>query len=122
MYHLSIRIDFAPGQRLGPGKVRLLEEIDRRGSIRGAASAMKMSYRRAWLLLKAVEEIFGVPLVETSTGGPRGGGARLTQLGRDVVSGYRQVEERAGKAALAPAMKLAHGRLSATKKPVKPGN
>jgi len=120
MYRLSIRIDFAPGERLGPGKVRLLEEVDRTGSIRSAASAMKMSYRRAWLLIRATEDIFGAPLVQTATGGPRGGGASLTQLGRDVVVGYRKVERQAARATAAAAMRLAHGRVSATKRRVKP--
>jgi molybdate transport system regulatory protein len=60
---------------------------------------MRMSYRKAWLLLKALEETFGGPLVGTSTGGKAGGGARLTPLGRLVVSRYRSLEKLAGQAA-----------------------
>jgi len=44
---LTIRIDFANGTALGPGKVRLLELIGETGSIRKAAAGMKMSYRPA---------------------------------------------------------------------------
>ena len=47
MVRLTIRVDFEPGHALGPGKIHLLEQIDETGSIRGAAAAMKMSYRRA---------------------------------------------------------------------------
>src|SRR3569833_613821 len=92
---LTIRIDFANGTALGPGKVRLLELIGETGSIRKAAAGMKMSYRRAWLLLKSLGEMFDDPLVATATGGKEGGGARLTALGNDVVRRYRALEKAA---------------------------
>ena len=91
MPKLSIRIDFDKGS-LGPGKAHLLELVASTGSIRKAAAGMKMSYRKAWLLLKALEEMFGAPLVATSTGGRAGGGARLTPLGTLVASRYRRLE------------------------------
>ena len=96
---LTIRIDFANGTALGPGKVRLLELIGETGSIRKAAAGMKMSYRRAWLLLKSLGEMFDDPLVATATGGKEGGGARLTARGNDVVRRYRALEKAAGRAA-----------------------
>jgi molybdate transport system regulatory protein len=68
MVRLTIRIDLAGGS-VGPGKIGLLEQVAATGSIRKAAAAMKMSYRRAWLLLQALEACFGSPLVETATGG-----------------------------------------------------
>ena len=92
MTRLTIRIDFDNGTSLGPGKVRLLELVAQTGSIRKAAAGMKMSYRKAWLLLKALKDTFGDPLVETTTGGRAGGGARLTPLGRFVVARYRALE------------------------------
>lgn len=67
MAKLSIRFDF-DGGALGPGKVRVLELVAETGSIRKAAAGMKMSYRKAWLLLQAFEEIFGAPIVATATG------------------------------------------------------
>jgi len=96
---LTIRIDFDDGSALGPGKVRLLELVAETGSIRKAAAGMKMSYRKAWLLLQALERTFGAPLVETATGGAKGGGARLARLGREVVGRYRNLEGAATKAA-----------------------
>lgn len=98
MARLTIRIDFGNGSALGPGKVRLLELIAQTGSIRKAAAGMKMSYRRAWLLLKALSGTFGDALVTTATGGKAGGGARLTPLGRKVVAQYRAFEMAAAKA------------------------
>ncbi len=99
MARLTIRIDFGGGAALGPGKVRLLELVAETGSIRKAAAGMKMSYRRAWLLLQALEATFASPLVETATGGRAGGGARLTSLGRLVVARYRGLEHAASRAA-----------------------
>ena len=98
MAKLSIRIDFDSGS-LGPGKVRLLELIAETGSIRKAAAGMKMSYRKAWLLLQALEETFGAPLVDTATGGKDGGGARLMPLGKLVAARYRALEKAALQAA-----------------------
>ncbi len=98
MTRLTIRIDFANGGALGPGKVRLLELVAETGSIRKAAAGMKMSYRQGWLLLKALQETFGRPLVETATGGASGGGARLSPLGRRVAAQYRALELKVAKA------------------------
>jgi molybdate transport system regulatory protein len=95
MSKLTLRIDFEGGHALGPGKVRLLETVAATGSIRKAATAMKMSYRRAWLLLKAVEKTFGGPVVASATGGKRGGGTDLTLLGKQIVRHYRGCEHAA---------------------------
>lgn len=99
MARLSIRIDFEGSESFGPGKVRLLELIDKHGSIRSAAAAMNMSYRHAWLLLQAVEDTFGAPVISTATGGAKGGGAKLTEFGRGLVACYRLIENQAAKAA-----------------------
>lgn len=77
---------------LGPGKAALLRGIEESGSISAAARAMNMSYRRAWLLVEDVNRCFRLPLVETSTGGARGGGARLTENGRAVLARYTAME------------------------------
>ena len=99
MAKLTIRIDFDSGASIGPGKVRLLEEIEKTGSIRKAAEAVGMSFRQAWLLLRAIEEMFGQPVILTVRGGVRGGGSALTPLGRLAVANYRQLEQAAGVAA-----------------------
>ena len=91
-YQLSIRIDLAGGGRIGPGKVALLEAIQRLGSISAAGREMKMSYRRAWQLVESMNGQFAEPVVASVVGGPGGGGARLTKAGEAVVSRYRAVE------------------------------
>lgn len=85
----------APGKRLGPGKIKLLELVRDTGSISAAARAMDMSYRRAWLLVEESNSLFAGPLVESTTGGAGGGGARLTELGAKVVAAYKDIETEA---------------------------
>ena len=70
---------------LGPGKVDLLEEIDRSGSISKAARELGLSYRRAWNLVDTMNKSFKSSLVEGSAGGKKGGGAHLTTLGKKMA-------------------------------------
>ncbi len=96
---LNLRLDLGAGLRIGPGKVLLLEAVGRTGSISAAGRALKMSYRRAWLLIEDLNTGLGTPVVETATGGSGGGGARLTPAGEAVIRGYRRIEAAAGEAA-----------------------
>ena len=77
MTRLTLRIDFQDGRALGPGKVRLLELVGETGSISAAARRMEMSYRRAWLLVDALNRTFRDPVVTTRGRGAGGGGAAL---------------------------------------------
>jgi len=98
-HRLSIRIDLAGGARIGPGKIALLEEIARSGSISAAGRAMKMSYRRAWELVEDLNRNLGEPVVETAAGGSGGGGTRLTPGGERLVQQYRAMERAAAATA-----------------------
>lgn len=77
---------------LGPGKVALLEAIRDTGSISAAGRRLGMSYRRAWLLVDAMNRAFRDPVIATSTGGREGGGTVLTATGDEVVRRYRRIE------------------------------
>ena len=101
---LRLRIEFGKDFRLGPGKADLLERIRDTGSIAAAGRSMSMSYKRAWMLVETMNAAFQDPLVESSRGGAKGGGARLTEAGAAVLSDYRRLEEvmaEAGAARLA---------------------
>jgi molybdate transport system regulatory protein len=89
---LSIRLDLASGARIGPGKVAVLEEIGRSGSISAAGRVLRMSYRRTWELVEDLNRSLGTPVVETAAGGSGGGGAVLTQAGKAVIERYRAIE------------------------------
>jgi len=91
---LSIRLDFAGARRIGPGKIALLERIVETGSISAAGRRLGMSYRRAWLLVEAINLIFAEPVVVAAKGGAHGGGAEVTAFGRRLVATYRAMEKR----------------------------
>ena len=96
---LSIRIDLASGDRIGPGKIALLEAIRSTGSISAAARSLGMSYRRAWLLVEEVNGALLEPAVSAETGGRHGGGAVLTAVGERIIDLYRAIETHARSAA-----------------------
>jgi molybdate transport system regulatory protein len=89
-----LRIDFPPGERLGHGKIELMELIVETGSISAAGRAMDMSYRRAWLLVDALNHMFRQPVIESQRGGKQGGGAALTAFGAELLDRYRGMEKR----------------------------
>jgi molybdate transport system regulatory protein len=97
--HLSIRIDLPNGDRIGPGKVALLEAIRAKGSISGAARLLGMSYRRAWLLVEEINKTLAKPAVVAEMGGRSGGGASVTPVGEKIVDLYRSIEISARAAA-----------------------
>lgn len=114
MARLSIRIDFNPGQRIGPGKILLLEKIGECGSISAAGRALDMSYRRAWELVEDIGRTFGKPVVESRSGGKKGGGAALTPWGHRLIASYRAMEQ-AAAAAAAPHLDALAGEIAASR-------
>lgn len=90
--HAHVRLDFSGTCSIGPGKVSLLEGIERSGSLSAAARTLGMSYRRAWLLLHSMNEAFQHPVVELNVGGKDGGGAALTEFGLRLATDYRAFE------------------------------
>ena len=98
MPRLTLRIEFEGGRAVGPGKIKLMELIDKHGSISEAGRQMRMSYRRAWLLVDSLNRCFRAPVVASQHGGQQGGGASLTKFGHAVVHHYRAVESAAVKA------------------------
>ncbi|MFK9892505.1 winged helix-turn-helix domain-containing protein, partial [Escherichia coli] len=59
---VSFRVDFSPECAVGPGKIALLEHIEATGSLSEAARRLRMSYRRAWLLLEDLNTAFQQPV------------------------------------------------------------
>jgi molybdate transport system regulatory protein len=96
--NLRLRIVFGSDDMIGPGKADLLELIAETGSISAAGRTMNMSYKRAWSLVSMMNAMFTQPLVESTRGGPRGGGAYLTESGKRVLSHYRRLEAAAATA------------------------
>lgn len=84
-----LSLETEAGAALSDTRIRLLEEIDRLGSINRAAKAVPLSYKAAWDALDIMNNLSPEPLVERISGGRQGGGTRLTDYGRRIVSMYR---------------------------------
>ncbi len=87
-----IWISTETGMYLGKGRIQLLEEINRLGSIAKAANAMEMSYKKAWKLLKSMNDASGAPLLQKTIGGAGGGGTALTKEGLKVIQAFNKLE------------------------------
>ena len=93
-----LRITKGDAIAVGPGKIKLLEAIDKAGSLTAAAKNLGMSYRRAWLLIDTMNRCFREPVVATAVGGDHGGASLLTKHGREVIERYRHAEATAQSA------------------------
>jgi molybdate transport system regulatory protein len=93
-----LRIVLGPDIAIGPGKAAILEEVGATGSISAAGRSMGMGYKRAWYMVDTMNKCFNEPLVVTVKGGKRGGGARLSELGEEVLARYRKMEVLSAKA------------------------
>lgn len=80
---------------IGPGKIALLEAIRDTGSISAAARKLRMSYRRAWVLVDDLNRRVSSAVVEAAPGGRSGGGTTLSPTGHKLVTLYRDIERRA---------------------------
>jgi len=83
---LSIRLRFSDDARLGPGKIALLEAVERTGSVAAAGQSLGMSERRALLLIESLTAFFGEPVVLID---PHWG---VSALGSELVRAFRAVE------------------------------
>lgn len=92
---LKIRLYAGEEIAMGPGKADLLDAILSEGSISGAGRALGMSYRRAWLLVDTMNRCFAQPVVETYPGSSKGGGAKVTAFGMDLLANYRELQRAA---------------------------
>ena len=91
---------------IGPGKADLLERIDRCGSIAAAGREMGMSYKRAWQLVDTMNAMFRAPVVESTRGGAKGGGAVVTETGQTVLAEFRALEKTTQKSGAAHIVRL----------------
>lgn len=120
MARIRFGVYFDEGEvKLGRGKMRLLEAVRDEGSISAAARSMGMAYRHAWVLLDELNRCFREPVVASSTGGARGGGARLTDWGQELVDRIAEMD-RLASAAVAGHLRALEARQARTARRVRP--
>lgn len=105
----KLLIDTTFGNFLGDKRIRLLEAIDRHGSISQAAKAVPLSYKAAWDAVDAMNNLAPQQLVLRATGGPHGGGTILTPFGRRLIAFYRALEQEQQAALEKLSVQLEHG-------------
>jgi len=76
------------GKAFGEGPYRVLKQIEKTGSLHQAAIDLKISYRKAWLIINNVEEKLGFDFLERKVGGLSGGGSHITPSGKAFLEKY----------------------------------
>ena len=91
---VKIKIQVDDKINIGPGKVALLESIISKGSISAAAKSMGMSYRKAWNLIKEINDASFNKIVITNTGGKGIRGTKVSSEGIKFIKAFRNVENK----------------------------
>jgi molybdate transport system regulatory protein len=79
---------------LGPGRMAILEAIDRTGSLTEATKECNISFRKGWKLIAEINEQLEQPVVISERGGAGGGGkSSLTEYGKNLIQQYRTIRK-----------------------------
>ena len=88
---VQVRLGIADHIFFGPGKARLMEAVERTGSLQEACKDMGLSYSKGSRMIKNTEKQLGIRLVERWTGGNGGGGSRLTPEGKNLLARFQEL-------------------------------
>lgn len=83
----------ALGSEVADKRIDILRRLGEVGSISQAARSAGVSYKAAWQALETLSNLAGTPLIEKVVGGSGGGGAQLTQAGRQVLQGAEKLAQ-----------------------------
>ncbi|MFO7614206.1 MAG: LysR family transcriptional regulator [Bacteroidales bacterium] len=72
-------------------RYKLLQLIYEKGSLKAAADALKISYRKAWGDVKKAEELLGYALIIRQRGGKSGGQSHLTEKAKKLLEAYEML-------------------------------
>ena len=74
---------------IGKGRMEILENIEKTGSINQTAKMMKMSYKAVWSKIKTTEKTLDTVIVHTD----RKEGSRLSREGKELLEKYRLLKK-----------------------------
>lgn len=80
------------GARVRVDRAALIEAVDELGSISAAAKRLGLSYKGAWDVIQALNNLFDTPLIAAAPGGKGGGAAQVTPRGRAAVVAFRRIQ------------------------------
>ena len=89
---VAVSLKRGPSPRIGLDRIALIEAVDELGSISAAAKRLGLSYKGAWDIVQALNNLFAAPLIEAAPGGRSGGAATVTLRGREVAAAFRRVQ------------------------------
>lgn len=96
----SLRVSLKREQKFfGPGVATLLRLVERTGSLQTAAVEMRMSYSKAWKIVRAAEKELGFPLMERHVGGAGGGSSSVTAEGKRFLGRFERFDRQVHEAA-----------------------
>ncbi|MHA1126450.1 MAG: winged helix-turn-helix domain-containing protein [Candidatus Heimdallarchaeota archaeon] len=96
-FSVQVKIWLEKGSKsiLGPGRMAILEAIERTGSLTSATEECQISFRKAWKLINEINELLDQPVVKSERGGKGGGGNTvLTDYGKKLVRQYKFIQEK----------------------------
>lgn len=71
----------------------LLQAIEYTGTVKDACDKIGISYSKAWIMIKEMEQAFGFSLLERRQGGEYGGTSSLTKEGKELLNKYEMYIE-----------------------------
>jgi molybdate transport system regulatory protein len=89
----ELRLENGLVGKAGADRIALIEAIAETGSIAAAAKRVDLSYRAAWDAVQVLNNLFAEPLIAAVPGGAKGGEAKVTPHGAQVVASFRLMEE-----------------------------
>ncbi len=78
---------------IGEGRIALLKEIAKQGSLSKAAKSLGISYKKAWTLIDSVNKSAKENVTITAIGGKDGGGAQLTPYGKKLIVVFDEINK-----------------------------